>query len=458
MKKTLITVGSLLLVILVAYGAGIGYYAEKFQANTEFATVDVSNLTLPEAQAKVEEVLLNKEITLTENGQEVGSIGLAELNPTFNTEEALTVTYNSQDPNQWLGNFFQSDEFNADLMSNVEIDQENLNQKLSELGLSNDQRQAPENAQINYSQAEGYTVSEAKDGNQLDIEALRRLILDGIQAGEEKIEINQAFLKPEVTSDDEVIGQYMEQIEQAKDTQITLQIQGEEVVIPAEKIESWIYFDANNQMVFDEAMIQEYVGELNEQYSTFLRPRTFQSTLQGEVTVEPGTLGWSIDREAEAAQIAEDLYSGQDVKRETAVVGTGYNSEGSDIGNTYVEIDIANQTMFIYKDGEQVFQTPVVTGQVGTDTIPGAYAIWDKQENADLRGYNPRTERDYVQPVDYWMPFDDTGQGIHDANWQSSFGGTTYQISGSLGCINTPPEAMATVFELVEVGTPVVVF
>ena len=56
------------------------------------------------------------------------------------------------------------------------------------------------------------------------------------------------------------------------------------------------------------------------------------------------------------------------------------------------------------------------------------------------------------------MPFDDTGQGIHDASWQASFGGDAYLTAGSLGCINTPPDVMAQVFNTVEVGTPVIIF
>jgi len=112
----------------------------------------------------------------------------------------------------------------------------------------------------------------------------------------------------------------------------------------------------------------------------------------------------------------------------------------------------------VYKDGKQVLETPVVTGRPGTTTIPGAYASWNKESPSTLKGYNPHTQKEYQQPVDYWIPFDDTGQGIHDANWQASFGGEAYLSNGSLGCINTPPGTMAEVYQLVEVGMPVIIF
>ena len=143
---------------------------------------------------------------------------------------------------------------------------------------------------------------------------------------------------------------------------------------------------------------------------------------------------------------------------EPAIVGTGYNTGGDDIGSSYVEVDMTNQTMFIYIDGQQALSTPIVTGAIGSNTIPGAYSVWNKEENAILRGTRVQSGTDYEQPVSFWLPFDDTGQGIHDANWQSSFGGEAYLYSGSQGCINTPPDVMPRVFELVSLGMPVIVF
>ncbi len=127
------------------------------------------------------------------------------------------------------------------------------------------------------------------------------------------------------------------------------------------------------------------------------------------------------------------------------------------IGDTYVEVDLTHQMMLIYIDGELVLDTPIVSGKIGANTIPGAYQVWEKLENTDLTGYDPTRNRNYVQPVDYWIAFDDQLQGIHDANWQPYFGGDAYLTGGSLGCINTPPSVMSTVYDLVSVGMPVLV-
>lgn len=47
--------------------------------------------------------------------------------------------------------------------------------------------------------------------------------------------------------------------------------------------------------------------------------------------------------------------------------------------------------------------------------------------------------------------------GLHDADWQSSFGGTVYERRGSHGCVNIPPELTDDVYDSVKVGTKVLV-
>lgn len=458
MKKLIISIVTAFVVIVIAYSAGIGYYAEKFQANTKFGNIDISNLTLTEAQAKIEQDIHDKVFTITENGQELGTIQLGELEPVLQTEEVLEQTYNSQNPNEWITGYFQSDEHTNALMDNMELDRALLNQKLAEIGLSNDSRQPAIDATIDYTESQGYYITDSEAGDQLDLQEVQDLIINGIQNGESTIEVNSAYLEPEVTNEDEKLQAVMDEIEQAKSTEIHLEFAGNSVTIPQEKIEEWIYFDSSNNIVYDEELIYEYLGTLNEQYSTYANPREFQSTAEGVVTVQPGTLGWSIDRESETQNILADLQAGGTVTREPSIVGTGYSAtESDDIGDSYIEVSVDLQTMWVYVDGEVVIETPIVTGQIGTDTVPGAYSIWNKEEDSTLTGYNPRTEKDYEQPVDFWIPFDDTGQGIHDANWQSSFGGNTYQVSGSLGCINTPPGVMADVFNAAFVGMPVII-
>lgn len=461
MKKALIIVLATLVVLGLGYGAGIGYYAEKFQANTSFGNVDISNLSLAEAQERIESDIKQQTVTITENGKELGTFSMADLNAQVNTQAFLEASYNNQDPTQWVMGFLDSVEYDNVLMNHVRIDDVAIETALASVGISNEGRIEAQDATIDYGEGRGYFVVPEEMGTQLDIEKVKELVVAGIQSSSSSVEINQAYLQPEVTTEDETITAVMDQIDQVSNTQITLTIAGNEEVIPKETVLEWMYFDGNNEVVFDQNLIYDWLGTLNDKYATFDDVRQFSSTLQGTVDVPAGTLGWSIDRETETQNIAADLYAGVDVTREPAIVGSGYANSlagESDIGKSYVEVDMTNQMMYVYVDGARVIETPIVTGQIGTSTVAGAYAVWNKETDTNLTGFNDHTGVDYVQPVSYWIPFDDTGQGIHDANWQPAFGGDIYKTNGSLGCINTPPDVMAQVFEHVTLGMPVIVF
>lgn len=127
------------------------------------------------------------------------------------------------------------------------------------------------------------------------------------------------------------------------------------------------------------------------------------------------------------------------------------------VGDSYVEIDIARQHVWLYKNGECIVSTDCVTGNKGKhDTREGYFFLSGKEKNRILRGYNDNGTR-YASPVDFWMPFDG-GIGLHDASWRSSFGGTIYNGNGSHGCVNLPRSAAQTIYENIDYSMPIIVY
>ena len=105
----------------------------------------------------------------------------------------------------------------------------------------------------------------------------------------------------------------------------------------------------------------------------------------------------------------------------------------------------------------------MVTGQPIPERITpeGTYSILEKGRNQVLVGsIDPSTgEPSYRTPVSYWMRVTWSGIGLHDATWQPAFGGTLNQIPGrgSHGCINMPLDQAAALYDMLEMGTPVVI-
>lgn len=48
--------------------------------------------------------------------------------------------------------------------------------------------------------------------------------------------------------------------------------------------------------------------------------------------------------------------------------------------------------------------------------------------------------------------------GFHDADWRNEFGQEIYKTSGSHGCINMPPEKAEELYQILQVGTPVIAY
>lgn len=214
-----------------------------------------------------------------------------------------------------------------------------------------------------------------------------------------------------------------------------------------------IVFDDNNYPMLDKSVIEEYVAYLSMTYDTVGVEREFEATSGKLVKVAGGSYGNAIDTKAEYEFLLNAFLKGESGTRipqyKTEVLEKGED----DIGDTYIEVDMGEQHMYYYNDGRLVLDTPVVTGNMskGWDTPSKVCYVYYKQKNRVLRGKN------YATPVKYWMAVDGN-IGIHDATWRKEFGGDIYLTNGSHGCINTPIDIMSEFYEIVEKGTPVILF
>lgn len=133
---------------------------------------------------------------------------------------------------------------------------------------------------------------------------------------------------------------------------------------------------------------------------------------------------------------------------------------GKTVSGTWVEVCIETQQMYMYVNNKLYCSTPVITGYAYNSrrTTPGFHKVLSKKSPANLSGSYGGSSWNVT--VSYWLGFTGDGQGIHDASWQSNFGGELYKLSsrGSHGCVNTPRSAVAKIYSKAYVGMPVVVY
>lgn len=195
--------------------------------------------------------------------------------------------------------------------------------------------------------------------------------------------------------------------------------------------------------------VRSYVDELAQECARL--PEPFYFTTSGgetlEVDCDTGITN-GIDEESLRRELMKDIR--EDISTEFDVTWTRKYGSLNDVKD-YVEIDLSDQHVWLYRDGTVVIDTPCVSGTKGTsrETPPGVFYITYKQSPAVLTGQG------YRVPVSYWMPFNG-GIGLHDATFRSQFGDDIYTYDGSHGCINLPLDAAKTIYENVWEGFMVV--
>ena len=246
---------------------------------------------------------------------------------------------------------------------------------------------------------------------------------------------------------------------------MTYQIPNGEIVLDGNTLKNWLVRDSGGNYVKDDAVFEEnlrsYVAQLADQVDTLGKDREFTNAYGDTITVPLGNYGWQIDQKSEIAQLRENLDNQEVVTREPAYASREISTENRGLGGTYVEIDLTGQHLWFYQDGEQVFDTDIVSGMMTAKryTPPGTYTIAYKQKDRVLRGepVPPDNKPEYETPVDFWMPFNG-GIGMHDATWNPYFGGERYVWNGSHGCINLSYSAAKAMYSYVEKGTPVICY
>lgn len=297
----------------------------------------------------------------------------------------------------------------------------------------------------------------------LNLEEAKAAILAAVEDSKEEVYLARegCYHDLELTEQMQDTLALWEKLDAFQQCGIVYQMGDEQIPLDKGVISGWIALDETGEFLLDEAgqfqlkegAIEAFVTDLAAEYDTVGVSRQFHATRGELVTVEGGLYGNRIDQEAEIAYLTEAFYAGRQEVHEPAYLQEAWVKGKEDIGSTYIEVDMGEQKMYYYVNGVLKIDTPIVTGNTSRrmGTPSGVNFVYLKQKNRVLRG------RDYASPVDFWMPVKGN-IGIHDASWRSKFGGEIFKTNGSHGCINTPRDAMEQLYDMAEVGTPVVMF
>ena len=471
-KKTLKIILGICIAAAILAVAGLFGYTYMADHNTlgrkiSVWGVEVSRLDAKQAEEKIAAEFENRPVSFQENDKEVYSMTLKDLGYSLNEEDLLNKLTDLQKQREENRKIFPKEE-NVNLECQIEEDEEQEKQALDLSNFGTEERKSSTDASIQYNEEKKeFILVKQVQGTEIDPDKLETTVDTNLNAAFDTallgdtitIPLNKhVYISPAVTATEDMenkVTSLNSQLKKYRSTTVTYTFGSETVVLDADTISSWLKAEGET-LTLDEDAIKTYISDLANKYNTIYVPRTFHTSTVTDVTIEGNEYGYRIDQDGEYAQLVEDLKSGTAVTRDPVYSKTGYQRNGTDdLAGSYIEVSLDAQHLWLYKDGNLVTETDIVSGKPvkGRETYRGAWPIAYKASPFNLTS----AEYGYDVKVNYWMPFV-YGQGLHDASWQSSFGGNRYKTNGSHGCINLPKDQAALIYETIDAGYPIIIY
>jgi hypothetical protein len=435
-----------------AYVAVAMCFRTRFMPNSTLNGMNVSLKSTAEVEQMMRSDASGYRLTITGRDGVTDSISAEDvsLEPVF--DGSVEKQIRRQEIFLWPLSFLIASKRTASSAVNFSV--EKLKAKVDALAFFDASNvEQPKDAYVDFQDGK-FTIVPDTAGSSADRDKVCKAVEDALMGFATDLSLDDAgcYETAKVRADDPELAKEADELNRIATASLTFKFGDSSEVLDAGTFRDWITME-NGSIVVDDEKVRDYVTGLADKYDTYGKDRSFKTHGGNTVTVPGGSYGWWMDVDSTTAAVVEAIGKGDAVEMEPVWFQEAAAFGESDIGNSYVEVDLDDQHVWVYRDGEEVVSTDCVSGKAVMDHITpdGTYPITFRQKDATLVG------EDYSSKVAYWMPFN-RNVGMHDASWRSSFGGKIYVNSGSHGCVNLPPEMAGKVFDNVRQGEAVVVY
>jgi len=454
-KKILIVVVAVVASLSVIYLGLSIYFMSHFHFGTKIGNVDVSGKSAVAAEKTLQQAMDEYVLTIVERDGATDTIVGDEIALKIEWSKKPEAFIEKQNGFAWIVKMFQPDTY--EINGTILYDEAKITEQIAGLSAMAETKQvAAIDAKVSeYDVKTGYSLVPSIPGTVVNVDTFSAKIKECVTSLNEELDMvaTGCYVEPVIGDDNEKLLAAIEQLNKTLKTVITYQVGSTTQVLDATTFQPWLYVSETLDVGVNDEALSAYVKELASTYNTCNNAKKLMTSYGKEVTITRSEYGWKVDNAAEKEAIIAELMTGAPVTRDLNYSMKAHSHEGNDYGNSYVEINLTAQHLFLYVDGKKVLETDFVSGDVsdGNSSPTGAFSLTYRTTNAVLNG------RDYSTPVDYWMPF--AGNvGMHDATWRKEFGGSIYKRDGSHGCINLPWSKAKAIYGYVKKGFPVLVY
>ncbi len=454
-KKLFIILGSVVGAVLLIYVGFSIFFMSHFYFNTTLNGKNVSGYSADKVFDNWEDEIGNYSLRIVESDGTESELKGSDIDMVLQWDDTIARMISKQNGFAWPAKLFNPDQNTSEAI--VTFDEDKLDSALDGFPFMDKSKQIdPVDATVSdYDKKDGYTLVESVSGTAIDKPVLKENIEKALYGLADTYQITEGngYLAPKIENDDEKLLTAIDTMNKYAGSEIDYEIGSEKETLDINTFADWLSVNDNEKVEIDEEKVADYVAELGTKYNTYGKSKQLATSYGTTITMSNCHYGWKIDAETEAAAIVDDIKGGEKVTRDLNYQYTAASHTGNDYGNSYVEINLTAQHLYLYKNGSLVIDSDFVSGNPskGNATHTGVFGVTYTERDATLKGQN------YATPVSFWMPFNGN-EGMHDATWRSSFGGSIYKRNGSHGCVNLPYSVAQTIFENVSAGFPVFVY
>ena len=436
LKKRRMLIGGIAGLCVVALIAGSQihkhykeFYTTHFFNGTVINGEDASKKTVEEVKDDIKKNVSHYNLKIKELNRDE-KITAQDVGLEYVDDGKVDELMEEQEEGKWFLHLAGTTEF--DVNAGTKYDEGKVTETIAGLECFKEENVTkPQNATLK-DENNVFSIQDEVEGNEVNLEKFTAAVKEALDKGGTSIDIvkNDCYNHPTIYRDNETLKARMDKWNEYMRVNVTYAFGDNIEVVNADTVKPNVVDDGST-VDLPTDWIRTLVYGWGQKYDTFGLAREF-TTHSGETVMveEGGDYGWVIDKDVTIADVTDAILTGAQGERPVTFLYSAMGWDNGDLTGTYVEVSIAEQHLWCYKDYELVMDTDVVTGL-------------------------PTTERE--SPVSFWAPFNG-GQGLHDAPWRGDFGGDIYLSNGSHGCVNIPPENMEPIYNAIDIGTAVVIY
>ncbi len=464
-KTAAIVIGVVLGILLLVYLAGGLAFNYMFMPNSKISSLDVSLKTTEAVKSDLDSNFHNFSVKVTGSDLDF-TVDSKNANVKVDVQKIVDEAIASVNSWAWPVEIFKMRDFTDVVSSN--LDGGDLGTLVKEnVDAANENKTDSVDAHLQWDDASSsFVVASEVYGTKIDAEAVDKAISNAIISMQSKVSIGaDQYIKPNILKSDPRFESALKKANELGKASFKIMMGDvDAATVDGKTISDWLVVDEDFNVTLDSDAVSKWANEIAEGCNTVGSERTYvRPAGNKEVTVSGGTYGWKADGSGLADQIVEAINAGSSENISVNVTQTAnalVPKGQADWGGRWIDVDLTEQHAYMYDNGELVWETDVVTGNpnIGDATPTGVWMINNKRQHETLKGPVKDGKPEWESKVDYWMPFIGNSHGLHDASWQSTFGGSAYQnLNWSHGCINLPPAKATELWNLCKVGDPVVI-